>query len=225
MTYSRAKKDIDREWLERRYVEDLASVAEIAKEADCSVNTIRKWLKKWSIHRGYSYWSTVPAWNKGLTKEDDERLASLSEARSGEGNPMHGKPPWNKGKSYRLAERGPLSDEHREKLSEAKKGLRGKETNHWKGGMFRKGDYDTIRVDGVRKYLHRHIAETLLMRELAPCEEVHHMDLNRKNNDPKNLLVLRSSDHTSLHSKLAAEPSLDQLRWLDEQGIVYEEVL
>ena len=49
-------------------------------------------------------------------------------------------------------------------------------------------------------YEHRYVAEQMLGRELTESEIVHHLDCNKKNNDPSNLVVLvDKSSHMKLH--------------------------
>lgn len=48
-------------------------------------------------------------------------------------------------------------------------------------------------------YLHRIIVENHLNRILAPDEIVHHKDGNRKNNNIKNLEVMKQSEHARKH--------------------------
>ena len=61
-----------------------------------------------------------PAWNKGKTTTEESRIKN-SEAHKG-------KTPWNKGKKC-----GPLSEQHKQKLSELKKGKPSNTTGkHWK---------------------------------------------------------------------------------------------
>ena len=57
-------------------------------------------------------------------------------------------------------------------------------------------------------WLHRKIAESQLKRTLGVNQIVHHLDGNQQNNDITNLLVMRRSDHTSLHSYLKIQRAL-----------------
>lgn len=61
-------------------------------------------------------------------------------------------------------------------------------------------------INGV--YEHQLIAENLIGRNLKESEVVHHLDSNKSNNSPDNLLVLDNSQHSKLHS------------WLDKNVIV-----
>jgi hypothetical protein len=51
------------------------------------------------------------------------------------------------------------------------------------------------------KALHVVIAEWMLGRPLLPKEIVHHVNCNKRNNDPGNLEVMSHSNHASLHAK------------------------
>lgn len=62
-----------------------------------------------------------------------------------------------------------------------------------------KGGNSYVKENG--RHQHRVVAERLLRRALLPGEIVHHEDRNRKNNDPRNLIVFASqSDHVYHHS-------------------------
>lgn len=50
-------------------------------------------------------------------------------------------------------------------------------------------------------HVHRIVAERKLGRRLRPDEVVHHIDGDRRNNDPENIVVLRNQgDHARLHN-------------------------
>jgi len=50
---------------------------------------------------------------------------------------------------------------------------------------------------------HRLVAEISNGRRLLKDEDVHHINFNKLDNDPKNLMVLTSSEHARLHAKLS----------------------
>ena len=49
------------------------------------------------------------------------------------------------------------------------------------------------------RHTHRVIAEQILGRPLKRNEVVHHIDGNKRNNTPENLLVMTHSEHSRLH--------------------------
>lgn len=76
----------------------------------------------------------------------------------------------------------------------------------------RKPDHPFKDTDGF-VFEHRLVAEKYLLTEENSVEidgarylrkdySVHHIDENKLNNDPHNLMVLRKGDHTSLHNRL-----------------------
>lgn len=69
---------------------------------------------------------------------------------------------------------------------------------------------DDISKADITDYKYEHIvtAEKMLGRQLKEGEEVHHLDLNRSNNSPDNLLVLNGPMHSKLHT------------WLDKNVII-----
>lgn len=49
------------------------------------------------------------------------------------------------------------------------------------------------------RHTHRTVAEQILGRPLLKGEIVHHIDGNKRNNDPSNLMVMTQSEHAKLH--------------------------
>lgn len=74
------------------------------------------------------------------------------------------------------------TSEHRKKLREAKLG---------------KGTKDTY-AKTYGRHTHRIVAEQILGRPLKPGEVVHHIDGNKRNNNPENLMVFASQ---ALHAQ------------------------
>ena len=53
------------------------------------------------------------------------------------------------------------------------------------------------------RHTHRVVAEQVIGRPLLPGEVVHHIDGNKRNNDPSNLMVFASqSEHARYHAML-----------------------
>lgn len=49
------------------------------------------------------------------------------------------------------------------------------------------------------KHTHRIVAEQKIGRSLKKGEIVHHIDGNKRNNDPSNLMIITQSEHCALH--------------------------
>lgn len=233
--------ELDKALLQRRYVDELATVEQIASEIGYSVPLVRKRLKLWKIRRGKELIrrGLSPVWNRGMTKETDARLANWSVSRSGDGNPMAGRAAWNSGltaeKDERVAAvaaalRGrEASEETRSKMADAKRGRVRELANRWRGGVSKVGPYREFRktVEGRRVYIHRYVAEQCLGRMLESEEHVHHIDRDEANNSPENLLVLSDSDHAVLHGAIyrgECDTRAEQIDWLKKAGINFLEI-
>ena len=76
-----------------------------------------------------------------------------------------------------------------------------------------------------RGYIYEHvfIAEQILGRKLTDDEVVHHIDHNRKNNSPDNLMIFASdADHTLYHKGYQAW-STDGLIWHTAKNSTYKQ--
>ena len=67
------------------------------------------------------------------------------------------------------------------------------------------GRYRQTKVRGKKKLLHRLIVERRIGRELSSKEIVHHIDENKLNNTPENLLLTDAAGHGKLHQKYPSE--------------------
>lgn len=87
----------------------------------------------------------------------------------------------------------------------------GKKTSSYGYTLISMPDHPFANGDGY-VFEHRLVAEKYLLNDTNSVEidgkrylskdfEVHHIDHNRKNNDPDNLLVLTKTDHAKLHAK------------------------
>lgn len=76
------------------------------------------------------------------------------------------------------------------------------------------GGYMTQRRDGVKKLHHVLIAEASLGKELPPGVEVHHVNENRADNRPANLVVCPDRQyHMLLHARQRAQDACGNANW------------
>ena len=59
-------------------------------------------------------------------------------------------------------------------------------------------------VNGKQYREHQYIASLALKRKLRKGEHVHHIDYNKKNNDPSNLIVCSNDYHRIIHARTDA---------------------
>lgn len=97
-------------------------------------------------------------------------------------------------------------------VSRRDRGAQRGDLNHqFKGG-------ETVRSDGyvlqrgtrAKPLLHRVIAERVLGRPLRPGEVVHHINRNRSDNRPGNLLICTQEYHMQLHARMRKHPYWNQ---------------
>src|SRR4051812_44369367 len=82
---------------------------------------------------------------------------------------------------------------------QARRYLRGHNRNGT-GKGWKEGGYRYVSRGGQKIALHRLIVEDREGRSLGSDELVHHVDHNRLNNSPENLVIISRSEHQRLHS-------------------------
>ena len=79
----------------------------------------------------------------------------------------------------------------------------GKNNGRYSHGMYVNESYKTTVVKGKSVRIHTKIAEEALGRKLKRNECVHHIDMNKHNNDKSNLVICDISYHRLLHHRMA----------------------
>lgn len=108
---------------------------------------------------------------------------------------------------YKIARPYP-SKQCREAAGLVKRGKRGADAPHWKGGKFQtKEGYIVVWDSSKKKYIreHRMVVEQYLQRELDVYEDVHHKNGIKDDNRIENLVVLSRSKHSLLHEQKEKE--------------------
>jgi hypothetical protein len=184
------------EKLQHLYLKTDMQCADIAKTLGCSISCMYEWLKNMGIPRDdtrrrisiassgrFFSEETIQkmreakkgktSWKKGLTKENNESIASASQKLMGH----------------------PVTIETRIKMGKRKKGKYcGSENPNWQGGKsfepyaltFNKGLKEQIKT---RDNYACQICGTNKESSQYPLV-VHHVDYNKKNNNPNNLITL-----------------------------------
>lgn len=70
----------------------------------------------------------------------------------------------------------------------------------YQGGTINHNGYKYIEINGVQREEHRIIMERVLGRPLKSSEIVHHINGNKLDNRPENLMVTTISEHRKLHA-------------------------
>jgi hypothetical protein len=143
------------------------------------------------------------AWNKGLTKQTDERVRRFSESEDRikkMANTKKGKKPYEMTDGIREKISKSLTGQHpsietRAKLSLAQKGERG---SNWQGGKSFE-DYGADWTQTLRRCIRERDHYTCRLCDIQQTDiafPIHHIDYDKKNNDPLNLLTLCIPCHT-----------------------------
>lgn len=97
--------------------------------------------------------------------------------------------------------RGPWTEERKSAAAARLRGRTGPLARSWKGGKSwedRKG-YRRVHHNGRYILEHRYVMEKELKRQLLAGEDVHHINGDRADNRPENLVVLPRAQHQKLH--------------------------
>lgn len=75
------------------------------------------------------------------------------------------------------------------------------------------GGYRKFRKNGIQRCEHILLAETVLGRSLGKNEVVHHVDGNKLNNAPSNLVICTRSYHALIHQRMRAIEASGNPNW------------
>lgn len=215
-TNTHSKLD-DKDWLTRRYVVDLATQEEIARELGVNKPQVKKALLGAGIQPRRST-SKYPLLNDKGWLIDAYEIKLMSTEAIAKVVGCHS------GLVYDMLKR--LGVKMRS-MSEAQINSKRSGHNHpnWKGGRsvncqgyvtVPAKDHPNAMPNG-RILEHRLVAEKKLGRLLESNEVVHHIDGNKENNDPSNLVVFTREKHNLTHREL-----LDKVTQLKRKLEVYE---
>ena len=138
-----------------------------------------------------------PLYGKHRTEETKQKIRK---ANSGEKHPLYGKHLTEEQK-YKQSEKMigvEFTEEHRQKISKAKKGkTKGQNNPNWQGGKS---------FEEYPQEFNKELKKQILRRDTYTCKfpncngihdrlHVHHIDYNKQNNNPENLITLGNSCH------------------------------
>lgn len=197
-------KLLDREWLVETYITKKRTMDEIASEIGASRSAVARALRRNGIDRRKTI-SSHPLLNDKEWLVDayvNQKLSTTEIARlagSTDGNVC-----WMLKHGLGIELRT-IGDANR--LARDRRVKSGKRGANWKGGKVKTaGGYIEVYSPnhprgGSNNYVAEHIIvmEGVLGRFLEQGEVVHHIDGDKQNNDPGNLVVMRRDEHRLLH--------------------------
>ncbi len=182
---------ISKEDLIHDYYDREMTMKEIAKERGVAVGSIYNWFRKYGI-------KPRPAHQVRQNRKEEFRAK------------LKGRPSPMKGKH--------LSERQKEMLRQCHLGKFKRKTEYGGHKKVRCDGYIAVYCPGAHgatkegyKMEHILVAENMLGRYLMDDEVVHHINKNRQDNRPENLMVMTASEHMSLHMKE---------RWAIKKGVM-----
>jgi len=133
-------------------------------------------------------------------RDEQGRFIKGHQGIKNSGNFKKGHIPFNKGKPHLQGEEHPMfgkkhTEEARKKMSEKLKGRK-----VWNEGMtLRKGKY----LSPTRKSHPNWCSQSENFYRVPKGFVIHHLDLNPRNNNPENLIILDNLTHNKLHNQIS----------------------
>ena len=141
----------------------------------------KKLKEKYANGEIIPFWLGKPSWNKGLTKETDGRIAKIAYLNS----------LWIRDEDFK------------NKIANSLRGKFGEESRNWNNGSS---------FEPYSPEFNKELKQLILERDNYTCQDlkcdgqhdklhIHHIDYNKKNNNPENLITLCNSCHMKTNSK------------------------
>lgn len=203
--------ELDKNWLEEEYIIKKRSANEIAKKLKTSCGTVLKGLKNNFIpQRTMSEQRTLDRLKEGTWKGNDNPMKNFESKRrkvinrgslAGKNNPNYGKKHSQETKEKIRQKRkgGKLSEEHKAKIKQNTPS--GKESPHWQGGIAPYPAQWNGEIRDIVRERDKYVCRMCGMKQsvLNGCNkklDVHHIDYDRNNLDPENLITLCRRCHS-----------------------------
>ena len=100
----------------------------------------------------------------------------------------------------------------------------GAENSQWTGGVSLNMANGYLRINKTGQYLHKKILEDSIGRKITVTEKVHHIDMNKINNDVDNLFICSNKrTHHHIHTKMEylGYSLLGEYVWFDRKNGIY----
>ena len=108
---------------------------------------------------------------------------------------VKGEDSWNKGRKYKCKSYNLTEDGKKQKIKNL-----GKYIDKSGVGHITKKGYKKVTINGKQRGEHLHIWCSLNGFDKVPYKhDIHHIDHNKLNNNPSNLMLMSKSNHMSLH--------------------------
>jgi transposase len=204
---------LTKENLQRLYVDDEdATVASVGEQLGCHGQTVARWIKRFGLPMKDKRRPGKPRKADTQKLGDRDWLAEELETKT-QREIARELGTQEDNVSYWVYKHGLRSKEGDFKSRAIKKSLRkkypsgrtGRKASNWQGGRREVSGYiyvyapDHPYANNKAVAEHRLVMEKKIGRHLTPDEVVHHLDGNRKNNDPDNLVLYKRGQHVSKH--------------------------